>query len=84
LLDNRSADSFFYNDDGNNTPCILTETSNLFSYSAVANSSNTYYVTPTNRANSNDGEILMKVNGNSMIITEQFDGFVETMTFIRD
>ena len=83
ILDNGLCDIFWYEDEGSNAPCTLL-ISYFLSYSAVDNSSNTYYVTPNNQSNANDGEFSIKVNGNSLIITEKFDSFVDTMTFIRD
>jgi len=81
-LDNGLGDYSRYDADGGiNVPCTLSYTKAL-SYSAVDNSSNTYYLIPANETN--DREMLMKVNGNSLTMTEQGDGYVDTSTFIRD
>ena len=81
ILGNGLGDYSRYDADGSNVPCTVTYTQ-AFSYSAVDNSSNTYYFTPANETN--DEVNLMKVNGNSLIITYEGGDFVETITFIRD
>ena len=81
ILGNGLGDYSRYDADGSNVPCTLSYTKAL-SYSAVDNSSNTYYLIPANETN--DREMLMKVNGNSLTMTEQGDGYVDTSTFIRD
>ena len=65
-MDNRYADAFRYFDDGVNTPCVLTETSNFFSYSTAANSPNTFTIINPDISNfTRIGLPLIKVNGNN-------------------
>tara|TARA_B100000795_G_C22588359_1_gene356527 strand:- start:122 stop:322 length:201 start_codon:yes stop_codon:yes gene_type:complete len=65
-MDNRYADAFRYFDGGVNTPCVLTETSNVFSYSTAANSPNTFTIINPDISNfTRIGLPLIKVNGNN-------------------
>ena len=82
-LANGLGDYYVYSADGSNAPCTAGEMI-AFSYSADGILSNTYYLTVANETN--DGEIVMKVNGNSLVITEKFDYYEydNISTYIRD
>ena len=82
-LANGLGDYYVYSADGSNAPCTVGEMI-AFSYSADGILSNTYYLTVANETN--DGEIVMKVNGNSLVITEKFDYYEydNISTYIRD
>ena len=83
-LANGLGDFYIYRADSSTAPCTLGEVQ-AFSYSADGIRSNTYYLTLTQDNETDDGEIVMKVNGNSLTMTETtYNGDVYTSTFIRD
>ena len=86
VLANGLGDIYAYSADSSSStaPCTLGEVKG-FSYSADGIRSNTYYLTLTQDNETDVSEIVMKVNGNSLTMTETtYNGDVYISILIRD